>query len=281
MSRELIKNYNGQTIAIIDTDGQGIMTLKTYSGTILGTYNPKRNITQNYSGTILSQGNSLGMLIKDPFQEQKNRNKFNENARDEDRNRRTEDSRKIKSDDTVKKQYHSNIPGTSTPCSSLLIREAFVGTIIAFKKIGRDARDAIFFKDGWLGFFRRISAPAVICLIWFGLRFLVKNYFENVNNINGDGEIMFNCALWLCVFSLMYYARAGGKEEEKIESEYNKSEEFEKARDKVLKTLKNKRNRELRKAGRYTALTSIEDSQMWLEAGDLVRASQKQKNKSK
>ncbi len=66
MSQELIKNFSGQIIAVIDTDSQGVQTLKTYSGTILGTYKPKENITQNYSGTILSQGNTLGMLINDP-----------------------------------------------------------------------------------------------------------------------------------------------------------------------------------------------------------------------
>jgi len=64
MKTEYIKNYNGTIIAIIDTKDNGDQTLKDYNGTILGYYKSQRNITMNYSGTIISSGNTLMRLIK-------------------------------------------------------------------------------------------------------------------------------------------------------------------------------------------------------------------------
>lgn len=70
MGRETIKNWSGQILAYLDTDNEGEQTLRDYGGKILGYYKPRQNVTQTYSGTILSYGNTLSMLIKNPNMKQ-------------------------------------------------------------------------------------------------------------------------------------------------------------------------------------------------------------------
>ena len=60
-----VKNFSGKILGYIEYKPNGDQELKNYSGMILGTFNATRNITQNYSGTILNYGNTLTMLLKD------------------------------------------------------------------------------------------------------------------------------------------------------------------------------------------------------------------------
>ena len=62
--KEAIKNFSGKIIGYIDFKENGDQELKSYSGMILGRYVANRNITQNYSGTVLTYGNTLTMLLK-------------------------------------------------------------------------------------------------------------------------------------------------------------------------------------------------------------------------
>jgi len=64
IQKEAIKNFSGQIIGYIYLNPNGDQELKNYSGKILGRYVKGRNVTQNYSGTILSYGNTLAMLLK-------------------------------------------------------------------------------------------------------------------------------------------------------------------------------------------------------------------------
>lgn len=62
--KEILRNFSGQIIGYIEISPNGDQELKNYSGKILGRYVSNRNITQNWSGTILSYGNTLSMLLK-------------------------------------------------------------------------------------------------------------------------------------------------------------------------------------------------------------------------
>jgi len=62
--QEEIKDFYGKIIARIDYKSNGDQELKDYKGLILGRFLADRNITQNYSGTILSQGNTLTQLLR-------------------------------------------------------------------------------------------------------------------------------------------------------------------------------------------------------------------------
>jgi hypothetical protein len=60
-----LKNFSGKIIGYIYCSPNGDQQLTDYSGIILGKYVATRNATQNYSGIILSYGNTLTMLLKD------------------------------------------------------------------------------------------------------------------------------------------------------------------------------------------------------------------------
>lgn len=59
-----IRDQLGKIIAVITTDSQGIQTIKTQLGEILGTYNPKTNETRTFLGQIVGYGNLLTTLIR-------------------------------------------------------------------------------------------------------------------------------------------------------------------------------------------------------------------------
>ena len=64
MGTQSLKNQLGQVIAKIDTDSSGVMTIKTFTGKVLGTYDPKSNTTRNYLGQLIGTGNLLATLIE-------------------------------------------------------------------------------------------------------------------------------------------------------------------------------------------------------------------------
>jgi len=64
MATQELKNQLGQVIAKIDTDSRGVMTIKTFTGKVLGTYDPKSNMTRNYLGQLIGTGNLLATLIE-------------------------------------------------------------------------------------------------------------------------------------------------------------------------------------------------------------------------
>jgi hypothetical protein len=64
MANEIIKDNLGRTLATISEDRKGVFTIKDGLGKLLGTYDPKTNITKNYLGQIIGTGNQLTRLIK-------------------------------------------------------------------------------------------------------------------------------------------------------------------------------------------------------------------------
>lgn len=57
-----IRNNKGQAMGIVTEFGK-IITLRDNRGKVLGTYDPKTNITRDSNGRSLGTGNQLTMLI--------------------------------------------------------------------------------------------------------------------------------------------------------------------------------------------------------------------------
>jgi hypothetical protein len=63
MSSSVLKDQMGRILGTVTVDRNGIQTLKSSTGIILGTYDPKTNVTKNYLGQIIGSGNVLSMLL--------------------------------------------------------------------------------------------------------------------------------------------------------------------------------------------------------------------------
>ena len=58
--REDIKDFGGKILYTIEHKPNGDLIKRSFSGKIEGTYNARSNVTQDFSGKILAQGNILG-----------------------------------------------------------------------------------------------------------------------------------------------------------------------------------------------------------------------------
>ncbi|XMB66644.1 hypothetical protein RI065_10115 [Mycoplasmatota bacterium zrk1] len=61
---QYIRDNLGKVLAIITTDSKGVKTIKTYTGEVLGTYDPSTNQTKKWAGEIIGYGDLLTSLIK-------------------------------------------------------------------------------------------------------------------------------------------------------------------------------------------------------------------------
>lgn len=60
---QVLRNQLGFVLATITTDRNGVQTIKDPLGKVLGTYDPKTNITRNYLSQVIGTGNLLTSLI--------------------------------------------------------------------------------------------------------------------------------------------------------------------------------------------------------------------------
>lgn len=63
MSNNILKDQYGKILGSISVDSRGVQTLRSQLGIILGTFDPKTNVTKNYMGQIIGSGNLLSMLL--------------------------------------------------------------------------------------------------------------------------------------------------------------------------------------------------------------------------
>lgn len=63
MAENILKDQYGKILGSVSVDSRGIQTLRSHLGVILGTYDPKTNVTKNYMGQIIGSGNLLSMLF--------------------------------------------------------------------------------------------------------------------------------------------------------------------------------------------------------------------------
>ena len=64
MTKETIRDWTGKILGFIETDNEGKKTVRKFSGEIVGFYYPKRNVTTDFSGRMIAQGDcSSGLLL--------------------------------------------------------------------------------------------------------------------------------------------------------------------------------------------------------------------------
>lgn len=64
LTKILLRDYQGKIIGRIEVSPNGKKTLIDFYGKILGTYDPKTNITKDFYGYIVGRGDCLTMLLK-------------------------------------------------------------------------------------------------------------------------------------------------------------------------------------------------------------------------
>ena len=65
ISKEPVREFNGKIMGFIETDRDGNQQVRDFYGRILGTFDKKMNVTRDFYGIILTQGNTvLGLLYK-------------------------------------------------------------------------------------------------------------------------------------------------------------------------------------------------------------------------
>ncbi len=63
MGKEVVRAFGGKIIGSIETDSRGNKTVRDFYGRILGTYDKQCNVTRNFYGIVVAQGDCCGMLL--------------------------------------------------------------------------------------------------------------------------------------------------------------------------------------------------------------------------
>lgn len=63
MAEEIIREFSGRIIAYIETKPNGDKVVRAFSRKILGYYYKSRNVTTDFYGRIVAQGDCCTMLI--------------------------------------------------------------------------------------------------------------------------------------------------------------------------------------------------------------------------
>lgn len=66
ISRQTIRKFGGAILGWLEEDKFGNQQVRDFTGKILGTYDKKFDVTREFSGRIVTKGNTvLGFLYKD------------------------------------------------------------------------------------------------------------------------------------------------------------------------------------------------------------------------
>lgn len=60
---ENVKDWTGKVIGMVDTDSRGNQTVKDFAGKVLGYYDAEKNITKDWTGRKVSEGNTAISFI--------------------------------------------------------------------------------------------------------------------------------------------------------------------------------------------------------------------------
>ena len=63
MLGEPVRDFSGKIIAWVEEKSNGDVYVREFSGMILGHYDKACDVTREFSGRIIAQGNQIGMLI--------------------------------------------------------------------------------------------------------------------------------------------------------------------------------------------------------------------------
>lgn len=63
MSKEAIREFSGKIIGWVETDSEGNQIVRNFPGQIVARYDARNNVTRNFTGLIISKGNTaIGQL---------------------------------------------------------------------------------------------------------------------------------------------------------------------------------------------------------------------------
>lgn len=62
-NRQTIKDFHFKVIGFIDTDEKGVQTARDSVLRVVGTYDPRTDITKDFYGRIVGRGNILSSLF--------------------------------------------------------------------------------------------------------------------------------------------------------------------------------------------------------------------------
>lgn len=63
IQRERVKDWTGKLIGFIDTDNEGNKVIRDFYGKIVGKYNKRLNITQDFYGRTVARGDQSSMML--------------------------------------------------------------------------------------------------------------------------------------------------------------------------------------------------------------------------
>lgn len=65
MAKELIRSFGGKYLGSIETKPNGDVVVTSWGGKIIATYSKKENVTRNFYGVKIANGNvAAGFLLK-------------------------------------------------------------------------------------------------------------------------------------------------------------------------------------------------------------------------
>lgn len=64
ISKEYIRDYTGKCLGTLETQQNGDIIVREFSGKMLGKYDKAANVTRDMSGRMLYKGNMAAMLIQ-------------------------------------------------------------------------------------------------------------------------------------------------------------------------------------------------------------------------
>ena len=63
MAKELIRNFTGTIIGSYETMPNGDIVVRDFYGKNLGKYDRQLDVTRDFYGKVVAQGNAIGMLL--------------------------------------------------------------------------------------------------------------------------------------------------------------------------------------------------------------------------
>ena len=64
--KDTIRMFGGKILGYVETDAEGNQQVRNFGGKILGTYDKRCDVTRDFSGRKITQGNTvLGFLYQD------------------------------------------------------------------------------------------------------------------------------------------------------------------------------------------------------------------------
>lgn len=65
VNKEPIRSFNGRILGWVETDEKGNQTVSSFNGVVLGKYDKVNDCTRDFSGRVITKGNTaVGLIYK-------------------------------------------------------------------------------------------------------------------------------------------------------------------------------------------------------------------------